>query len=412
MTKILVLGDLAATGFGTVTMDLGRALIERGEEVRFCPLNDQNPGDLPEPFASRARLLGHEEGWHREPTPEQVPTMVEMMRSVFLAWPDGWTPEATILIGDVASLKMSLFPDVIPKGLPAFNYVPIEGVGLSPRLVLAWANMKPVAMSEFGADQIATIYPERPPVIYHGVDTEAFYPVSRDRPIVFTDPKGLLTVLRSKEDCKRHFGRDPNRTLLLRTDANVPRKQYPSMFRSLAPVLAAHPEVDLVYHARIIDFGGDLLDEVSRYGQLALRMIPSGYREHGATLDRKSLNALYNAADLYVSTGAEGFGLTIAEALACGVPALGLDYSSVPEVIGPAGVCVPVGALIDSPFSCFWARPNEVEYTKAAEFLVSHQMRRRELGRLGPAHVAANFSWAKAAEQFVALIPARIEVAA
>ncbi len=37
MTRILFFGDLAATGFGTVTMDLGRALLDRGEDVRSSP---------------------------------------------------------------------------------------------------------------------------------------------------------------------------------------------------------------------------------------------------------------------------------------------------------------------------------------------------------------------------------------
>ena len=406
MTRILILGDLAQTGFGTVTTDLGRALLARGEDVRFVPLNDHAPDALPEPFASRARLLGHEPGWIANPkTDAEALAMVGRLQTIFEPWPDGWTPEGVILIGDVASLKMSLLPDLIPAGMTALHYVPIEGVGLPPRWAETWAGMRPVAMSEFGADQIATIYPERPPVVYHGVDTEAFYPVSAQRPIVFTNPAGVLTVLRSKDDCKQFFGRDPRRTLLLRADANVPRKRYPSLFRSLAPVLAAHPEVDLICHCRIIDEGGDLLDERSKYPPtIAERIIPSGFRERNKALDRKALNALYNAADLYVSVSAEGFGLTIAESLAAGVPALALDYSSVPEVVGPAGVLVPAGGLVDTQYSMFWAGVNEAEYAKAAEFLVTHKARRNDLGRLGPAHVASHFSWARAADQFVDLI--------
>jgi len=409
MSRILLLGDLAATGFGTVTTDLGRAMLARGEDVRFVPLNVQPVGDLPEPFRSRCRFLNHEDGWIEDPqTDEEAIKAIEHRRTIFGAWPDGWAPEAVILIGDVGSLKMSLLPDLIPKGMPAFNYVPIEGVSLPPRWALVWENMKPVAMSEFGADQIARIWPERPPVIYHGVDTEAFYPASFDRPIVFSKPSGELTVLRSKDDCKRYFGRDPKRLVMLSTNANVRRKMYGSLFRSLAPVLAAHPDIDLIYHAKIIDYGGDLLDETSKFGQLMTRMLPLNFllnSRNYVSLDRKQLNALYNAADLYVGAGGEGFGLTYAEALACGVPALGIDFSAVPEVIGPAGVTVPVGSLIDSEFSCFWARPDEKAYGEAAEMLMTRHSRRRELGRLGPAHVAKSFSWATAAEQFAAILP-------
>src|SRR5687767_7435591 len=49
--RILWLGDLAATGFGTVTSDTGRELIKMGIDVRFV---SQYGYDKPaEPFASR-----------------------------------------------------------------------------------------------------------------------------------------------------------------------------------------------------------------------------------------------------------------------------------------------------------------------------------------------------------------------
>jgi len=49
--RLLFFGDMAATGFGTVTMDLGRELLALGHDVRFVSQNDS--GDLPEPFGSR-----------------------------------------------------------------------------------------------------------------------------------------------------------------------------------------------------------------------------------------------------------------------------------------------------------------------------------------------------------------------
>ena len=48
--KLMFLGDLAGTGFGSVTKDLGRALLD-WHDVRFISQNEL--GDLPEPFASR-----------------------------------------------------------------------------------------------------------------------------------------------------------------------------------------------------------------------------------------------------------------------------------------------------------------------------------------------------------------------
>src|SRR5579863_3537380 len=61
-------------------------------------------------------------------------------------------------------------------------------------------------------------------------------------------------------------------------------------------------------------------------------------------LDRAALVKVFQAASLFVYPSLyEGFGLPPAEALACGVPAVALDTSSLPEVVGDAGVLVPPG---------------------------------------------------------------------
>ena len=197
------------------------------------------------------------------------------------------------------------------------------------------------------------------------------------------------------------FGFEPDDILLLRTDRNMPRKMYGSMFRALTQVLAAHRKVKLVVHARNFDEGGNLMHAVSKLGPLAAQVILTNA---GGDFPPEALAALYNAADIYVSTSAEGFGLTIAEAIACGIPAVGMDYSSVPEVIGPAGVIVPIGQLVDNIYSYFWARVDEPKFGAAVDGLVRDVGRRRLLGAAGPRHIANSCSWATAASEFATLI--------
>jgi glycosyltransferase involved in cell wall biosynthesis len=61
-------------------------------------------------------------------------------------------------------------------------------------------------------------------------------------------------------------------------------------------------------------------------------------------LDRAHLVRVFQAASLFVYPSLyEGFGLPPAEALACGVPAVVLDSSSLPEVVGDAGLLVTPG---------------------------------------------------------------------
>lgn len=402
MTRILFCGDLAGTGFGTVTQDLGRALIDT-DDVRFLSLNEM-PGQMEEPFASRTMLIGHPDGYMSNMAKDG-----ERVLSAFTGWEDGWTPEAVILLGDFAAVR--LLPQMHPTitevigRIPTYHYVPIEGVGLPPTWNNLWRTVKPVAMSHFGAREIAKVTGYLPPVVYHGVNTEAFFPVTGSHPIVVGD-----LTLKTKRDCRRELGLDQSMTWLFRADRLMPRKNYAALFRSMAQVLRRNPKVGLLIHCRTLDEGGNLHDQRSKFPDIADRILFSGFHDQYGGAPRGLLAALYNAADIYVSTSAEGFGLTIAEAIACGVPAVGIDYSAVPEVIGPAGHVVPAFP-IDNPYDHFWATPDEIKFGQAVERLVRNVTERKLLGAKGPDHIRSSFTWANAAAQFSQIVSAEARVA-
>ena len=396
MTRILFCGDLAGTGFGTVTQDLGRALIET-DDVRFLSLNEL-PGLLEEPFASRTMLIGSPDGYMSNMAEDGARVL-----SAFTGWEDGWTPEAIIFLGDFAAVRLlpTMHPTIteVLSRVPGYHYCPIEGVGLPPSWAGLWKVIRPVAMSHFGAREIAKVTGSLPPVVYHGVNTDAFYPVSGTHPITVGD-----LVMKTKRDCRKQLGLDESMTWLFRADRLMPRKNYAPLFRSIAPVLQRNPKVGLLIHCRTQDEGGNLHDQRSKLPpDLRERVVFTGFHDTYGGAPRGLLAALYNAADIYVSTSAEGFGLTIAEAIACGIPAVGLDYSAVPEVIGPAGITVPAFP-IDNPYDHFWATPDERLFGQAVERLVRNVTERRLTGAKGPAHVRGTFSWANAAQQFSTIV--------
>lgn len=437
--RVLLFGDLAATGFGTVTTDLGRALLDVGIDMRFLSQNDMPV--LPEPFASRTAdqksiiaTINPVTGALDSNEPNAIlGQFVTGKTSAKLVngepWGD-WRPDAVVMLGDyrAAEILYEREPSAF-DGVPVFHYCPVEGIGLPPSWGAFWSVVKPIAMSNFGADEIAKITGERPPMIYHGVDTEAFHPVSADNPVILGGGADRTDVaLTSKQHCKSvwaaWFGVPVGKKWILRTDRHMPRKRYNSMLRSLVPLLAKHPDVTLVIHCMAFDQGGHLVDALSKFGARLLNQ-PSedapqqcwgfGERQHAQVcvtdtrgLARPALVSLYNAADLYVSTSAEGFGLTIAEALACGVPVVAMDYSAVPEVVGPAGICVPVAHLVENEYDHFWAAIDEAELAKRVEFLITHQTRREDLGRKGPAHIASNFRWDAAARSFADVLHASV----
>jgi len=405
-----------ATGFGTVTMDIGRHLIDIGMDVRFLSQNDI--GDLPEPFASRTLSVPsfHTAEKHVDASGRLVVGGVSGLESAIpdilmgqapgmsLAsgepWGD-WKPDAAFILGDFAAVRFFVRPFIRAFAtLPTFHYCPVEGVDLPPSWSLLWNVVRPVAMSEFGRGEISRVVGRDVPMVYHGVDTSIFRPLSPSSPLVIEDASGVTHRLGSKAACRRFFGQDPSTKWVLRTDRHMPRKNYNSLIRAMGPVLLARPDVRLVIHAREWDQGGNLLDTLSKHPQeVRDRVVLTGL----GPVPREVLVALYNAADVYVSSGAEGFGLTIAEAVACGIPAVGIDYSAVPEVVGPAGAVVPVAALTDNEYDHFWARPDERRLGEAVGWMLDHPAKARALGSLGPGHVRANFQWRSAAEAFAAL---------
>ena len=421
VTRVLFFGDMAPSGFGTVTMDLGRAMLDIGLDVRFVSQNELS--EVPEPFDTRTidtqSLLTQATkiGPGGKLEPGGVVDVAKFVPDVLLgkatdyymasghAWGD-WRPDAALLLGDFVAARLFMRPYMDAfKQVPTFHYVPIEGVDLPPAWGALWRIARPVATSEFGADQIAKVMGYRPAVVYHGIDADAFRPASETAPIVMRDAKDekLLHRISSKAKAKAFFGQDPRKRWVLRTDRHMPRKNYNALLRAMAPVLASRDDTVLVLHCQEWDQGGYLPDSISK--------LPKDVQDKilltrlGA-IPRDVLVVLYNAADVYASTSAEGFGLTIAEAIACGVPAVGLDYSSVPEVIGPAGMVVPINTLTDNEYDHFWARPDEEAFGKSVTWLLDHPHRAQSLGALGPRHVKDNFRWDKAAEGFAALMGA------
>jgi glycosyltransferase involved in cell wall biosynthesis len=418
--KILFFGDLAQTGFGTVTLDLGPRLLALGHDVRFASQNEV--GRLPDVFEGRVFQVNAPMAWNGwRPGDTEVASTAGLFDGSL--WPDGWTPEAGIVLGDVVAAREAIFSDDETRAafgsIPVFHYVPIEGVGLPPRWAELWSVVRPVAMSEFGADEIAKLTNQRPPVVYHGIDTDVFYPVTIGHQLRLEDG----TRLASREECREWLKIPPKAQVMFRADTNMPRKRYPSLMRALAPVLATHPEAFLAIHARSKGQGGHLEDERSKYHpSIASRIINTGFRDLYRDVPRYMLTMLYNASDLYVSVSAEGFGLTIAEALACGTPAVVMDYSSCSELVGleprrpsdapiregSCGLAVrPVG-LIDNEYNHFWAGVDEGAYGQAVARLLDDPAKRHVLGARGPYHVREAFSWDVAARQFSDLIEASV----
>ncbi len=100
-------------------------------------------------------------------------------------------------------------------------------------------------------------------------------------------------------------------------------------------------------------------------------------------VDRAELVSLMQAARVFVYPSLyEGFGLPPAEAMACGVPTIASNGSSLPEIVGNAGILV---------------NPHDIsELSRAIRQIVGDPSLAKDLAAAGPARVA-RFNWPNAA---------------
>lgn len=413
--RLLVLGHVSHTGFGTVTSELVTRFLASGLDTRVIAVNYRGE-PLHGPMAGvvwPAGIYGNPFAgdWSADAITGKAWTTLDPM--------DDWKPDAVLVISDVSGLISHIGPEqgiAAWTSVPVYHYCPIEGNNLQPLWRQVWSMFQPVAMSDYGARVIGDHIGRPVPRVYHGVDSEAFYPVSPGRPIHFRG------TLRSKAECRALFGMDPERRILLRADRNVVRKNYDALLRAFVPIAQARDDVDLILHCQPIDREGiDLWQELQRMpAQVQNRVMFTGIHDTFKGLPTEGLNALYNAADVYVTTtGGEGFGLTIAESMAAGVPVVSTGWAAEVEVIGDGGILVPPlhdsygrPVVYHSGYGMDWAVPDAHAFVEPILNLLDHPKRARELGANGRLHVKRNFSWDAAAAQFIDLFTTPLEAAA
>lgn len=312
-------------------------------------------------------------------------------------------PEAIIFINDPAVVMNALLnnsfdPDrVLWRGIqngdatyrpPILAYLPVDGYGNPRSWDVLSQRVTRIAMSKFGQEAM----PEAP-VVWHGVDTAIFKP-------------------RDKREAKAALGFDPDRFLVLRVDKNSIRKDYPSTWKALRPVLRAHPDIDVHFHCLPISNDGYNLHAVAWNDEDIRDRLTFSPDIGGFTgWSTENLATLYAAADVFVSTSwGEGFGLTLLEAMACGTPVVATDCSAITEVVGPGGILVPSSRRISMPMGQDQCLPYIEGFTAAIDKLYRRPALRAQLAVAALAQ-AQTLSWDIAASLMNKHITAAIAAA-
>jgi glycosyltransferase involved in cell wall biosynthesis len=306
----------------------------------------------------------------------------------------------SVVLHDPAAVWQYLFsnpydPDQRLLERPVLAYCPIDGYDYPAD----WLEILPqavnlVAMSEFGH---RTFRPSG--LVPHGVDSDAFYPVSDDTPILIEGRE-----LTTKADCKGALGFDPAKFLILRVDTNTGRKDYAATIKATAPFLETHRDVAMHLHAAThpASPGVNIPQMLNRYDLLDGQVTTSAIADPNIGWDERELLVLYNAADVFISTSrGEGFGLTLAESLACGVPVIASNVSAIPETVGPGGVLIESDRRITVPAGQDLCLPDIEAFADALERIYTNEVWRTELGVKGRKHVTDSFNgWGNAVDRF------------
>jgi glycosyltransferase involved in cell wall biosynthesis len=203
---------------------------------------------------------------------------------------------------------------------------------------------------------------EKVEVVYCGID-EAFRPLAEDQVAAFRSERGL-----------------PERFILF-VGTIEPRKNVTRLIEAFANLQTCElANLKLVIGGAKGWFYQDIFARVEELGLEGQVMFP-GY------IPISELPLWYNAAELFVYPSLyEGFGMPPLEAMACGTPVVTANTSSLPEVVGEAGLTVD---------------PLDVEaLAEAMRRALSDEALRQEMRKRGLQR-AKGFSWTKTAWETV-----------
>ncbi|AXI24805.1 glycosyl transferase family 1 [Methanofervidicoccus sp. A16] len=234
----------------------------------------------------------------------------------------------------------------------------LKGMKKSDRIITISKHVKNDLVRHFSISE------EKINVIYLGVN-EHYKPI----------PENEIEKIKYKYNLKFPF--------ILYVGSEQPRKNFPTLikafyklktkygFNNIKLVKAGNPQISKYKRKHIMK----LIDKLN----LQKDIIFTGY------VPEEDLPALYNAADLFVYPSIyEGFGLPPLEAMACGTPVITSNTSSLPEVVGDAGIMVD---------------PYDVDgLSKAMYEVLTNDGLREELRKKGLER-AKLFSWKECAEE-------------
>jgi len=226
--------------------------------------------------------------------------------------------DCVVTLIDLFVLKTEIWQDL---GVPWIAWTPVDSFTIGDHSIDRLEVVDyPVAMSQFGAQQMANQGVEPAAVIYHAVDTDTFKPLD-------------------KYECRRQLGIPEDMYLVGMVMANKGnRKQFPLQLMAVkqwAEKNHLEDQVRVYLHTEptAAMAGYDMRALVKKVGLDGKVFSTNQYDASVVPMTQESMARVYNSFDVLMNcSSGEGFGVPIIEAQSCGVPVITQNFSAMPEI--------------------------------------------------------------------------------
>ncbi len=259
----------------------------------------------------------------------------------------------------IYDMVYKLFPETMDQGnLDLLNKIMPRSVTESTKILTISEN------SKREISEILGIQPEKIAIAYPGYDPTIFKVI----------PKEQTIETLSKFNLKKPF--------ILYLGTLEPRKNVERIVEAYASLTHLQRDYDLVLAGSIGWKSEKIFELIDRYN-LKENVHITGY------ISQPEQVALYNEATCFVFPSLyEGFGMPALEAMACGCPVITSNTSSLPEVVGNAGILVNP---LDSS-----------EIASSIQSVLEDDARRTSMIQLNKQQIT-KFTWTNTAESVISL---------
>lgn len=368
------------TGFGRVNLQAGMAFANAGHEVIAVEALTMG---RPKP---RGKALPFEAIWPDKGDDQLATATTERAYKQI-------KPDMVYLSGEPGNLLA--YSRHLPETAKMLSYQYIEG---APIINTRWrnvlANTNVITPTEYGAKVVEEVTGKKVPWVYSGVDHDVF------------------NVTGIRDELRKEQGIRDGKFVIMCVAQNARRKQITRLIEAVSILRYKHKRNDIALYLHMSPFqqhwleGWNLVEVVQAFGLSDVAVFHPGLMAglHTFVPDRTDsvkypgLVEMYNLSDLFVlPSQVEGFGLPIAEAMACGLPVAVTKYAAGWEVARPAGKGLPVS---DWEIHKSGARYANVAPADIAEVILKLMRTPNELKRMAAAGLvrAQDFQWSKFSE--------------